>query len=515
VAQKSEVAETWDRLSESLITLIDSSHAYMESQRPPKEPRNPGYALECFIMGSSEVDATPCVCVISEAEWLRKAICKRVRKSRLLDAHGFSCRTMPGDPRPCTNFYYRPWLDTDELERFGFDILSRSEKAKGGVQIETFPDSDYFDADDGRATIGGMVEINGQLYGLTVRHAFLMAQSIDKDMDSTIPRDSSKGATDFDANLKFDFDSDFEDDDDDYDDPEWVLWNTSRDDAYALITREDLKLAGLAVDEDENLEGFIEGDGFMKSEDTEAFAEDEDMNDRDGFLENEGASEVDANSYSHQHTRGSGTTDPIDDTTLGGNNNSSGSRLKPSKTKRTEAGPSPSSATTSTRTKRSLFEHAQRLPPYAAFICVKSRLDWALAKVGLSLETSPRKAIPVSDMRVGSVWVHTPTTVLEGYLKSQGIFGVHNVLPPQRVLLCSMPDRIPMAGESGSWAFDTWGTFRDEFVGMLIGCCPSRRKMYILPAPALRDDIAQQLGLDRGSISFFAFLPSSTETSKE
>ncbi|KAL2125429.1 hypothetical protein VTJ04DRAFT_1794 [Mycothermus thermophilus] len=211
---------------------------------------------------------------------------------------------MPGDPHACANF--RTWLDTDEIEGYSFRILSRSDKAKGGVQIETEPD---YDENDGRATIGGMVEINGELYGLTVRHAFLMGQPVNNDMDPTTPRDGSENATGFGTSPKFLFDSDFEDDESDYDDPEWISWkmNIKSNDHAEGFVEEDLNSDGPVEDEDETLEGFVEGDGFTEDdgfvdhEIPEPFAEYKDNN-LEGFLEGEGARDEDASRYQHQHT---------------------------------------------------------------------------------------------------------------------------------------------------------------------------------------------------------------------
>ncbi|KAH6612286.1 hypothetical protein B0J18DRAFT_78089 [Chaetomium sp. MPI-SDFR-AT-0129] len=121
-----------------------------------------------------------------------------------------------------------------------------------------------------------------------------------------------------------------------------------------------------------------------------------------------------------------------------------------------------------------------------------SRLDWALKRVTGEL-CNQHFSKPFNYFSSERIQIKTSSQLIQGSLESSGIFGIHNVLQPQPVLIASTPDVIAQPGDSGSWAMRLKN---GAFDGMLLGACPSMSSVYILRMSDILDDIRQQTGLE-------------------
>ncbi|KAL2270852.1 hypothetical protein VTJ83DRAFT_223 [Remersonia thermophila] len=399
VAAGSKVDRIWCLLHGSLLSLIHSSQESLESQRPQgTKSTHPTYALECYLMGPDQDHATPCICVLSEADWYRKAICVLVKEGarHLLNEHKFRCRGVRNTkPQSCTS---PRRLSDAEMKDFRVFFQDPQSKEANGRMIEIF----HRGVGIGKATVGGVVEIDGQLFGMTVRHAFMMPTTSNCETDNTaISDDGVADATDFSAAGVLDFDSDESDYEDDIDD-----------------NNEDSSL-----DCDMNV-GYI-GD----------WVRDAQVPTNDGPVTRVRSDDLEANQL--------------------------------------------------------LLRRAKQLPENAALVALDSDLDWALTRLP---ETASNKhfSSPFRDSLPERVQIKMPNTLLEADIRTKGIFGIHNLLAPQPVVVASLVGEGPRLGASGSWAMKVAD---GDFVGMLIGSSPSLGSVYILPFQEVFGDISQHMGV--------------------
>ncbi|KAL1839857.1 hypothetical protein VTJ49DRAFT_1043 [Mycothermus thermophilus] len=421
VAARSKVDRIWCLLHESLRSLIHSSQEKLESQRPPStKGAHPTYVLECYLMGPDQGHATPCVCVSSDADWYRKAICALVKECarHLLDEHKFGCRGVRGvKPRPCTS---PRRLSDAQLKDFQVWFQSPQSQEANGRMIEIF----HLGMGVGKATIGGVVEIDGQVFGMTVRHAFMMPETPECETNKVLPDDIATDTADFSTTGMWDFDSDESDYGEDSED------NNNNND-----------------NEDNSLDCHINDD-----------------------YNNAGGCADDDNTSSVLSRRPSKVVVP--DPEVGDDSSVSGVKSD------------------DPEAKQRLLHLAKQLSENAALVAPASDLDWALTKMPGAALNKPFSR-PSRDSLPERVQIKTPNQLLEADLRTKGIFGIHNLLAPQPVLVASVIGAGPGSGASGSWAMKRTD---GEFVGMLIGSCPSVGSVYILPIQEILDDVFQHMG---------------------
>jgi hypothetical protein len=381
VSPGSEVDNVWSRLLPSLHSLIQESQATLQSQQEGPLS-SPPYALEGYLIGPTKSHAAPYVCVLSPAKWHRKAICKLLKQSALLDQHGFECRGVHGDPQACT---MNLRLSNDQMKDYHLRVnYSSSEHSVNGAVIEIYHGGTAV----GMATLGGVVDIEGQLLGMTVRHAFLLPNTSGTTHEARWDRIS---ATDGLAIRTFELDSEESDDELDH----------------------------------ESQDHHVQGRPFA--------AGSEAMND--------------SNSRNLESSR-----DHVADT--------------------------------------SLLTIARELPNYTAMVAPDSELDWALIQIP-DLVPNKQFSEPSTSLSTQRIQIKTPNQLLEANLGAKGLFGIHNILAPQIVMVASVPNNTgPEPGSSGSWAMEM---ATGNFVGMLIGSCPSLGSVYILSIEDIINDINQHI----------------------
>ncbi|KAK3361038.1 hypothetical protein B0T24DRAFT_685164 [Lasiosphaeria ovina] len=177
------VEHIWTSLEGSLGDLIKAKRERLQAQRPTQSA-NPPWMLRCFLVGPDTDRATPHIAVISAAKWLREGIGKVIVQSSLLRACRFRCcglayraelDMMPATTSGNTGGAVPPAWSIARLNDFEVRVPVGGDI--NGVRIEIVLDGVVVS----KATIGGVVIIDGQSLGMTVLHAFKPVAESDED----------------------------------------------------------------------------------------------------------------------------------------------------------------------------------------------------------------------------------------------------------------------------------------------------------------------------------------------
>lgn len=444
-------------LLESLRSLIDTNKANLEAQRPPRSPGNPSYALQCYFLGPDQNHATPYVCIISPIPWFRKAIRDLVVKSAQLKPHRFKCVGLNGDPLILTAPAIPQEMSIAPLRDFQVRIISQHQEANG-VEIEILHDESVI----GRATIGGVVRIANHRFGMTVQHAFKLPEAPLRGAQEVLDDDATI-AGGFEAGI-FDFDSEESDDE---------------DDIHSVFTQQLGGEAQIPREQSVPAQGMLPVLPDHYDDAAYNAKVDATENDLGGLNLNIGSkSERESDAILRQ---------PMHDARIQRENPGPGHGA-PSSIQVQQS----SQSTALIHRAKAFTQLVREAPDSTALVTPDSRLDWALKKV-TAVSGNRHFSKPSKKFSSEKIEIKTPSQLLQGELESSGIFGIHNLLPPQPVLVALVRDGAAQPGESGSWAMKLEdGTF----AGMLLGSCPSMKNVYILPMSDILDDIYEHTGCE-------------------
>jgi hypothetical protein len=164
-----DLARTATRICDTLYKLIAEKRSEWQSRRPKGQNsfQDPFYALECFLLGVAKSHASPHITIICEVEWLSKSLKDIIVGSKLLRAHpGWRCFRLPF--RLSTTASSDAGGD-ETFDRFEvYSYRNGPAESFNGLPVQICDGSKLV----GRTSIGGLVTIDGVLYGLTVGHAF-------------------------------------------------------------------------------------------------------------------------------------------------------------------------------------------------------------------------------------------------------------------------------------------------------------------------------------------------------
>ena len=204
----------WSELESQIVDLLKAKACDVQPPRRYRGPKEPSHALRCYMVGLKQERASPHVAIICGQKWFCSQIRDIILTSGLLQDRGWAgFLKLQG-----------------EIRQPGRASPSPSETPKSGESIQhpnmtVFLHADKYpeslcgtritvSAVDGRivlATLGGVIELDEQRYGLTVSHAFLsnklefdsVSLSSRHDLEST----ESEAESDSDAS-SFAFDED-------------------------------------------------------------------------------------------------------------------------------------------------------------------------------------------------------------------------------------------------------------------------------------------------------------------
>ncbi len=167
------LALTATRICETFYHLIAEKSEDWQCRRPKANSGQggtilePAYSLDCFLLGVTQSHASPHVTVICDVEWFSKSLRDIIVKSKLLLAYAdWACFRLPflvsaaSPPRP------GDLQRMDDFEVFipGNDVP----ETLNGLVVEIWKGTSYFS----KATIGGIVTLDGHNYALTAAHVF-------------------------------------------------------------------------------------------------------------------------------------------------------------------------------------------------------------------------------------------------------------------------------------------------------------------------------------------------------
>jgi hypothetical protein len=506
VKPSSQLCQQWRGLERTLMALIRTKSAELEDKQPPGETGGGliGCGLQLYLIGSDEEHAVPYVCVLPSARWYGEAVCQLLKESHHLKHPDLECgyffkepgaiTTAAGDPSSLTG----PLSISDVLEQaiftpqgFHAKVVSGHNESNG-TAIEIV----QTDVAIGKATIGGVVELGGQLFGMTVWHAFGMTGTPERDR----VKNNSMATFEFHPTNSFDLDG--------HEASLTLVYPTSNDgkspvQGALITTRQEMP------DPADNEERLAE----MERRISESLP---DYQDRHPSLSDEEA-KFTSNSPTaraaptiQEKMPSLDTMDPTDQrsewsSSYSGSTSSQSPSIfdheiletwrqsvltRPSELDLASASlsldllePKPETSPLSSLVKQ--------LPGNAALKPPGSSLDWALTTfVGAKGNTQFSELSPQA--AANKVIIKTSSDLLDAKLESTGLFWIHGRLSPQRVYIAATTAPRMDAGTSGSWGMRLAD---GKMVGMLIGCCPLMGDLYLLPMEDIVDDIEEHTGL--------------------
>lgn len=170
------------KICDTLYKLIAAERSVWQCQRPKSKVGNnsfdvPSYTLECFLLGVAKSHASPHVTIVCDVEWFSKSLRAIIVNSKLLLVHtGWGCfrlpfQTTPNAPGSSSNTE-APAQHTAQGP-YQLYYLNGQFHIEGGIAVEIWRGPLYI----GRTTIGGLVETQQGLFGLTVTHAFFPCEN--------------------------------------------------------------------------------------------------------------------------------------------------------------------------------------------------------------------------------------------------------------------------------------------------------------------------------------------------
>ena len=216
-----KVNQIWSELEVHIVTLLEAKASEIRPPRKYRGPKDPSHVLRCYMVGLDRAHASPHVAIICDQKWLCKRVRDIVLRSGLLQERGWAGflklqgeirqpgGTSPtlralGQPTrhstnpsvPPLNATYAADSEEKKLPRNNVAISLRSgtlPKTLCGTRIAISGADGLVSV----ATLGGLIELEGQVYGLTVSHAFLPKPPIYDNSEAEPGSDSDSEASVF------------------------------------------------------------------------------------------------------------------------------------------------------------------------------------------------------------------------------------------------------------------------------------------------------------------------------
>ena len=218
------VDQIWSELQGQIVDLLVEKSRDILPPRTYRGPREPCHALRCYMVGLNKAHASPHVAIICAQKWLSTQVRDIVLRSGLLQERGWvgflklkgeirqPGGAWPGfqsknldQPARRSNTPNSPWFNTAyaaksedfKLRQSDVAISSRSDtpfKTLCGARVAV----SYADGLVSVATLGGIIELDGEAYGLTASHVFLSRSSDHDDTEYKADSDSEYSIFDFD-----------------------------------------------------------------------------------------------------------------------------------------------------------------------------------------------------------------------------------------------------------------------------------------------------------------------------
>ena len=208
------VNQIWSELEVQIVELLQAKASEIRPPRRYRGPKDPCHVLRCYMVGLNQAHASPHVAIFCDQKWLCTQVKAIVLTSGLLQERGWAgFLKLPAEIRqPGGTLSDRPgkvdtpgglWLDPTYAGGYGDKKLKKHNvaislpsdpipKTLCGIRIAVSGANGLVNV----ATLGGIVEVDGELYGLTASHALLFT-----------PPSNDNSESEADASI-FDFDED-------------------------------------------------------------------------------------------------------------------------------------------------------------------------------------------------------------------------------------------------------------------------------------------------------------------
>jgi tetratricopeptide (TPR) repeat protein len=171
---KGRVAQIWDRLSASLISLLPARESEFDEayQSATKNghvgSRDPQWLLRCFLFGVNKEHARPHVTILCDTEWCSTALRNTIIRSGLLVAEKWGCVRLSYSVMQLGRV--PEWAsNSEDFEKYKIHVFGTGQDDyRSGSPFEVKIDG----ITQGAATIGGVIEVGGLLLGMTCGHVF-------------------------------------------------------------------------------------------------------------------------------------------------------------------------------------------------------------------------------------------------------------------------------------------------------------------------------------------------------
>ena len=202
------VNQIWLELQIQIVALLEAKASEIHPPRRYRGPKDPSHALRCYMVGLDQAHASPHAAIICGQKWFCTQVREIVLISGLLQERGWAGFIklqgeirQPGGTSPTLHTLgqissdetspYESWPKVT-LAAKATDRTLRTNDVAISLPSDTLPRSlcgtrivvPGVDGLVGIATLGGVVEIDGETYGLTASHAF-MSKSPDHDKFET------------------------------------------------------------------------------------------------------------------------------------------------------------------------------------------------------------------------------------------------------------------------------------------------------------------------------------------
>ena len=180
-----EVSDTFNNdVHPQLRSYLNEKRSSVRPPRNYKGPREPRNALRCYMVGLTQDRASPHVAILCKEKWFCTQARQIILDSGLLQDRGWAgCLRLPYEIRQngvtspqvvpdrtfgASDFSEHPSSAERNQHNVAISISEEGQKALCGRRIAVAGINGYVHI----ATLGGIVEINRKLYGLSVSHAF-------------------------------------------------------------------------------------------------------------------------------------------------------------------------------------------------------------------------------------------------------------------------------------------------------------------------------------------------------
>ena len=211
-----KVDQIWSELEVQIVELLQAKASEVRPPRKYRGPKYPCHVLRCYMVGLDQAYASPHVATFCDQQWLCTQVRDIILTSGLLQERGWAgfLKLRAEIRQPGGTVSDQPaglgspgglWSDPTYAAEYGEKKLGENSVAVSlpsdtlpktlcGIRIAVCGANGLVNV----ATLGGIIEVDGELYGLTISHPFLFTTLSSGNSESEADIDSESSIFDFD-----------------------------------------------------------------------------------------------------------------------------------------------------------------------------------------------------------------------------------------------------------------------------------------------------------------------------